>query len=134
MELLAGNDQTGEVDASSLIKETAPVFTVDSTLLSDCNVYIVTVPTPVDDFKTPNLEALFAASELIGGNLHDGNVVVFESTVFPGVTEDLCGPILCRESGLKPAVTDEGDVPCFTLAIAQRELILAIENGLWIKF
>ena len=69
--------------------------------LKDCNIYIITVPTPVTENKTPNLTPVESASESIGGVLKKGDIVVYESTVYPGVTEDICVPILEKKSNLK---------------------------------
>src|SRR5262249_18373635 len=76
------------------------VFTTDLAELRGCNVYIVTVPTPIDEYKRPDLRPLVGASTSVGQVLKKGNVVVYESTVYPGCTEEVCVPILERESGL----------------------------------
>jgi UDP-N-acetyl-D-galactosamine dehydrogenase len=99
-ELAAGNDRTGEVPAERLAG--AAIAWADG--IEDCagsDLFIVTVPTPIDERNEPNLAALVAASNAVGGVLRPGAVVVFESTVYPGVTEDICGPELERTSGLK---------------------------------
>lgn len=75
--------------------------TTDRTHIADCNIYIVTVPTPVDKYNRPDLTALLRASETVAEVLLPGNVVIYESTVYPGVTEDECVPVLERVSGLK---------------------------------
>src|SRR5690606_5457356 len=72
----------------------------DASALADSNFYIVTVPTPIDDYKNPDLRAMIAASRTVGPLLKRGDVVVYESTVYPGVTEDVCAPILAELSGL----------------------------------
>lgn len=77
-----------------------PSFSSDPTDIMGCNFYIIAVPTPVDRSKSPDLRPLLAASELVGSMLSDGDVVVYESTVYPGVTEDECVPILEKASGL----------------------------------
>ena len=98
-ELIAGTDRTGEVSATDLAN--ASILIVDGVEeLANCNVFIVTVPTPIDADKKPDLSALRDASRIVGEVLKPGAVVVFESTVYPGVTEDLCGPELERASGL----------------------------------
>ncbi|MEX0900444.1 MAG: nucleotide sugar dehydrogenase [Gammaproteobacteria bacterium] len=93
-------DRTGEVSASEF--EAAEDFSCSADLnaLTGCNFYIVTVPTPIDEFKNPDLRAMIAASNSIGPLLKQGDVVVYESTVYPGVTEDVCAPILAELSGL----------------------------------
>lgn len=96
----SGIDPTNEVGAE-VIKNTAVEFTADASRLKEAKFHIVAVPTPVNDDHTPDLSPVEGASKLLGQNLTRGSVVVFESTVYPGVTEDICVPILERESGLK---------------------------------
>ena len=99
-ELRAGRDSTLEVEPE-LLKEAERLSYTDSTDgLADCNVYIVTVPTPITDTKQPDLRPLEGASHTIGKVLKKGDVVVFESTVYPGATEEVCVPIMEQESGL----------------------------------
>ncbi len=95
----AGIDPTGEV-GDETIRNTTVEFTADETRLRDAKFHIVAVPTPVHDDHTPDLRPVEAASRILGRNLTAGGVVVYESTVYPGVTEDVCVPILERESGL----------------------------------
>lgn len=95
-----GVDPTKEV-GDEAIRQTTVEFTSDETKLREAKFHIVAVPTPVNDDHTPNLTPVKEASEILGRNLTKGSVVVFESTVYPGVTEDICVPILERESGLK---------------------------------
>lgn len=95
-----GIDPTKEV-GNEVIKNTSVIFTSDENNLSDCKFHIVAVPTPVRDDKTPDLSPLQGASELLGRNLKKGSIVVYESTVYPGVTEEVCVPILEKVSGLK---------------------------------
>ena len=83
------------------VKETTVVFTSDETALRKAKFHIVAVPTPVNEDHTPNLSPVKSASQTLGRNLTKGSIVVFESTVYPGVTEDVCVPILEEESGLK---------------------------------
>ncbi|MCD7824878.1 MAG: nucleotide sugar dehydrogenase [Clostridiaceae bacterium] len=99
----SGIDPTHEV-GDDVIKETTVEFTADETKLREAKFHIVAVPTPVNDDHTPDLTPVEGASEILGRNLTKGSVVVFESTVYPGVTEDVCVPILERESGLKCGV------------------------------
>lgn len=99
-ELVAGRDSTHEVFAEDL-KVAKIHFTTDPTLLQQSDFVIVTVPTPIDDAKRPDLTPVIKATETVGRNLKRGAIVVYESTVYPGVTEDICVPILERESGLK---------------------------------
>jgi len=96
----SGIDPTHEV-GDDVIKETTVEFTADETKLREAKFHIVAVPTPVNDDHTPDLTPVEGASEILGRNLTKGSVVVFESTVYPGVTEDVCVPILERESGLR---------------------------------
>lgn len=95
-----GVDPTGEV-GDEIIKNTTVQFTCEETRLRDAKFHIVAVPTPVNTDHTPNLSPVIGASETVGRNLTKGSVVVYESTVYPGVTEDVCVPILERESGMK---------------------------------
>jgi UDP-N-acetyl-D-galactosamine dehydrogenase len=100
--LRAGNDLTGEV-ASEVLKATALKMTSDPADLKQANFFVVAVPTPVDRNNRPDLTPVVKASETVGRALKKGDVVVYESTVYPGVTEEICGPILAKVSGLKRA-------------------------------
>jgi UDP-N-acetyl-D-galactosamine dehydrogenase len=100
-ELQRGADRTLEVGADALRQAQQLEFSADAQALRSCAVFIVTVPTPVDEFKRPDLGALEAASRSVGRALSPGAVVIFESTVYPGCTEEVCAPILARESGLE---------------------------------
>ncbi|GAB2555186.1 Vi polysaccharide biosynthesis UDP-N-acetylglucosamine C-6 dehydrogenase TviB [Rhodanobacter koreensis] len=99
-ELRAGRDNTLEVDADELATATRLRFSASLDDLRSCNVYIVTVPTPIDSAKRPDLTPLIKASETLGKVLKPGDTVVYESTVYPGCTEEVCMPILERVSGL----------------------------------
>lgn len=96
----SGIDPTHEV-GDDAIKATSVEFTDDEKKLREAKFHIVAVPTPVNDDHTPDLSPVEGASEILGRNLTEGSIVVFESTVYPGVTEEICVPILERESGLK---------------------------------
>lgn len=96
----AGTDPTLEVGDDE-IRNTTMEFTSEESQLKEAKFHIVAVPTPINADKTPDLTPIEGASEIIGRNLVKGSIVVFESTVFPGVTEDVCVPILERASGLK---------------------------------
>ncbi len=98
--LTQGRDDTLEVAADELKGVERLRFTADTQRLSDCNCYIVTVPTPIDVHKQPDLTPLRKASETVGAALKPGDLVVYESTVYPGATEEVCVPILERVSGL----------------------------------
>lgn len=97
---LRGIDVTNEI-GDEAIKNSNVKFTLDESKLKECNFHIVAVPTPTNDDKTPDLRPVIGASEVVGRNLSKGSIVVYESTVYPGVTEEICVPILERESGLK---------------------------------
>ena len=99
----SGIDPTNEV-GDEVIKNTTVDFTADEAKLREAKFHIVAVPTPVRDDKTPDLTPVIGASTILGRNLQKGSIVVFESTVYPGVTEDVCLPILEKESGLKCGV------------------------------
>ena len=99
----AGIDPTGEVGTPALA-EADMEFTCDESLLKDASFYVIAVPTPINSDKTPNLLPVESASVVVGRNLRRGSIVVYESTVYPGVTESVCASILERESGLKCGV------------------------------
>lgn len=98
--LRAGHDATLEVEDAELREATGLRLTSEPADLAACNVYIVTVPTPIDEHKRPDLGPLVKASETIGKVLKKGDIVVYESTVYPGATEEDCVPVLERVSGL----------------------------------
>jgi UDP-N-acetyl-D-galactosamine dehydrogenase len=108
-ELVKGDDATQEIEKDDLNAALAQyafgtnglLCTTNPTDIANCNYYIVTVPTPVDKNNRPNLNALYGASEVVGKSLKKGDIVIYESTVYPGVTEDECVPVLERVSGLK---------------------------------
>jgi UDP-N-acetyl-D-galactosamine dehydrogenase len=100
-ELRAGRDSTLEVTRGELAAATHLSFTCAPADLRRCRVFIVTVPTPIDIYKRPDLGPLVAASTTVGKVLKKGDVVIYESTVYPGCTEEVCVPILERESGLR---------------------------------
>ncbi|SEI45654.1 UDP-N-acetyl-D-galactosamine dehydrogenase [Dyadobacter sp. SG02] len=100
-ELKDAYDTTKEISRQDLREAANLTFSWDEGALKECNVFIVTVPTPVDHYKKPNLTYLLKASAMIGQILKKGDVVIYESTVYPGCTEDDCVPVLERESGLK---------------------------------
>ena len=99
----SGIDPTKEV-GDEVIKNTTVEFTSDETKLREAKFHIVAVPTPVNTDHTPDLTPVIGASEIVGRNLTKGSIIVYESTVYPGVTEDVCVPILERESGMKCGV------------------------------
>jgi UDP-N-acetyl-D-glucosamine/UDP-N-acetyl-D-galactosamine dehydrogenase len=100
-ELKAGRDSTREASPQELRSASRLQFTTHLQDLKPCGVMVVTVPTPIDDFKRPELTPLIRASESIGKVLKKGALVVYESTVYPGCTEEICVPILERVSGLR---------------------------------
>src|SRR5690242_16958850 len=100
-ELEAGKDSTLETTRAELKAATQLRFTSDLADLKRCRVFIVTVPTPIDEYKRPDLTPLERASESVGKVLKKDDVVIYESTVYPGCTEEVCVPILERESGMK---------------------------------
>ncbi|WP_257324827.1 Vi polysaccharide biosynthesis UDP-N-acetylglucosamine C-6 dehydrogenase TviB [Pseudoalteromonas rhizosphaerae] len=99
-ELDSGHDATLEVSDSELLDVKNLTFSCNKQDLADCNVYIVTVPTPIDDSNAPDLTPLRKASELLGEFVNKGDVVIYESTVYPGATEEVCLPIIEKVSGL----------------------------------
>ncbi|MBK7540936.1 MAG: Vi polysaccharide biosynthesis UDP-N-acetylglucosamine C-6 dehydrogenase TviB [Candidatus Competibacteraceae bacterium] len=100
-ELQAGTDSTLEVPSEELSESRQLRYTHQARDLESCNVYIVTVPTPVDDYKRPDLGPLIGASTTVGRLLKAGDVAIYESTVYPGATEEVCVPILEKQSGLR---------------------------------
>jgi UDP-N-acetyl-D-galactosamine dehydrogenase len=100
-DLKAGTDATLEVSDTDLLSSSHLTFSSHPEDLKNCNVYIVAVPTPIDDSKRPNLRPLESASATVGEWLQPQDIVVFESTVYPGATEEVCVPILEQKSGLK---------------------------------
>ncbi|WP_419813537.1 Vi polysaccharide biosynthesis UDP-N-acetylglucosamine C-6 dehydrogenase TviB [Bacterioplanoides sp.] len=100
-ELHEGHDATLEVSDEELRSATGLTFTADVEAVADCNVYIVTVPTPIDDNNAPDLTPLRSSSAMLAGVVQPGDVVVYESTVYPGATEEVCIPIIEKGSGLK---------------------------------
>ena len=95
-----GHDSTGEIDTAEL-KHPNLSFTADADALRGADFHIVTVPTPIDSANTPDLQPLIAAAVALGKRLKRGDIVVFESTVYPGLTEEICVPAMEKESGLK---------------------------------
>lgn len=100
-ELKKGYDRTREVEPEELKLATKLVYTDNAEDLRNVNIFIVTVPTPVDEYKKPDLRPLISASTTVGKVLKKGDIVIYESTVYPGCTEEDCVPVLERESGLK---------------------------------
>lgn len=99
-ELKSGQDHTLEVSPEELKQARKLSYSADLAELRNCNFFIVTVPTPIDDFKQPDLTPLIKASTSIGQVLKVGDIVVYESTVYPGATEEVCIPVLEKQSGL----------------------------------
>ena len=100
-QLRAGHDRTLETSAQDLTSATRLLFSTDVSTLADCNVFVVTVPTPIDKANRPNLAPLVKASETVGRVLKHGDIVIYESTVYPGATEEVCVPVLEQFSNLK---------------------------------
>ncbi len=94
-----GRDDTGEVSTEELAAANI-TFSGDKEALKECNIYVVCVPTPIDENRQPDLRPIIGASEIVGATLGEGDLVIYESTVYPGLTEDICGPVLARSSGL----------------------------------
>lgn len=99
-ELQDGVDSTLEVSSEELAEATQLTYSAEISALQECNVFIVTVPTPINEHKQPDLTPLLKASAVIGKALKQGDIVIYESTVYPGATEEDCVPVLERESGL----------------------------------
>ena len=99
-ELIEGKDSTLEVEPEELKQAIRLSYTTNQDEIQDCNIYIVTVPTPIDENKAPDLTPLVKASETVGKVISSGDIVIYESTVYPGATEEVCVPILEQQSGL----------------------------------
>ncbi|WP_269204319.1 nucleotide sugar dehydrogenase [Roseovarius gahaiensis] len=99
-DIAAGFDATEEVDTSSLAEARFLSFTNDVSDIANCNVFIIAVPTPIDAHRQPNLEPLIRASRTVGKVIKPGDIVIYESTVYPGATEEDCLPVVEAESGL----------------------------------
>ncbi len=100
-QLRNGQDRTLETTAEELALATRLLFSTDPSSLADCNIFIVTVPTPIDKANRPDLTPLIKASETVGKALKQGDIVIYESTVYPGATEEVCVPVLENFSGKK---------------------------------
>ena len=100
-ELGSGVDSTLELNSEELAEATHLVYTSDIEDLKQSNVYIVTVPTPIDEFKNPDLSPLISASTMLSKVIQKGDVVIYESTVYPGATEEVCIPVIEKNTGLK---------------------------------
>ena len=101
--LKSGHDETGEIKEAEL-NATSLNLTCDVSAMAGCNVFIVAVPTPIDNNRQPDLTPVVAASKTVAKVLKKGDLVIYESTVYPGVTEDICGPVLEEASGLKQGI------------------------------
>ena len=99
-ELKKGVDHTNEATPEQLTSATELSFSANINDIKECNIYIVTVPTPIDEFKTPDLNPLRGASKMLGEILKKGDTVIYESTVYPGCTQEVCVPLLEKSSGL----------------------------------
>ena len=99
--LTNGIDETLEVDKNSLDDANNLIFSNDEEDLANCDIYIVTVPTPIDEVNNPNLKPLISATKTVAKYLSEGNYVIYESTVYPGCTEEVCVPLLEKDTGLK---------------------------------
>ena len=99
-ELKLGRDSTLEVESEMLSQAHNLKFSSDPNELDNCNIFIITVPTPIDHQKRPDLKPLESASKLVGGVIKRGDIIIYESTVYPGATEEICVPILSKESKL----------------------------------
>ena len=100
-ELKRGNDITLETNSEEIKLATNLSFTTDLNEIKKCNVYIVTVPTPINQFKSPDLTPLLSATKMLGKIIKKGDIIIYESTVYPGCTEEECIPVLEKESNLK---------------------------------
>lgn len=109
-ELNGGSDMTMEISAEEMATATMLTMSNEAAALSGCNVYIVTVPTPVDNHKQPDFSPLISASRAVGALLRNGDIVIYESTVYPGATEEVCLPVLEEVSGLRCQITTQAGI------------------------
>ena len=100
LELQDAFDKSGELTNKALLKNDNLVFTKNSQDLDGCKVFIITVPTPIDEYKKPDLSSIESATKTVSKLIRPGSVVIYESTVYPGLTEDYCVPLLEKLSGL----------------------------------
>lgn len=100
-ELESGYDRTLEVEKDALSSASKLVYSSSPSDLSECDVFIVTVPTPINEKKQPDLTPIIKSTEMVGEVIRNGSIIIYESTVYPGVTEEVCAPILEKKSGLK---------------------------------
>ena len=98
--LSVGLDSTNECTSEMIDSAKYLIFTDDDNALLDVDIYIITVPTPIDDSNRPNLDPIKEASKLVGSRISKGNIIIYESTVYPGATEEVCIPILEQQSDL----------------------------------
>lgn len=103
IELKSKLDRTGEVSSEELNESKYLRLTSSINDIQHCNIFIITVPTPIDEHNNPDLSPLISASSMVGDILKSGDIVIYESTVYPGATEEICAPILAEKSGLKYA-------------------------------
>ena len=123
LELQNGYDRTNEINKENLLSLKNLKFSSNKDSIDKSNIYIVTVPTPVDNNKVPDLKPLISATKVVGEFIKEDNIIIYESTVYPGCTEEICVPILEKESEMKYNQD-------FFVAIAQKELIQEIERDL----
>jgi len=123
-ELKSGIDNTKEVDSTTLHSAKFLSYTTNPNELISANCYIITVPTPIDENKRPDLSPLISATEVIGAIIKDGDIVIYESTVYPGATEEECAPILEKLSGLKYSgnLHSVKNTPCFHLGYSPERI------------
>lgn len=100
-ELILNEDSTLELNTAELKEASKLSFTNNAKDLRDCNIYIIAVPTPIDEFQAPNLDLLVNASKTVGKLLKNDDIVIFESTVYPGTTQKICVPVIEKFSGLR---------------------------------
>ena len=93
-DLMSGKDATMEISSNQLKDSKNLYFSTDIAAIKNCNIFIITVPTPVDKYKKPDLKPLVQASEIVGTILKKEDIIIYESTVYPGATEEICVPIL----------------------------------------
>ena len=105
-ELKYSKDSTLSINHSEFLESNLLSFTTEKDLIKECDVYIIAVPTPLDNNNQPDLQSLKSACKIVGKVLTPGNLVIFESTVYPGATEELCVPILTEQSKLTYIVED----------------------------
>ena len=129
-ELKSGKDSTLEIDADEFKEATKLRYTANPEDMQDCSIYIITVPTPIDDYKRPDLTPLIKSSETVGKLLNKGDVIIYESTVYPGAKEYWVTTIKKVTSGSTPEIADKVDALYRTIITAIQDLKQGLDEAM----